>query len=394
MFAPYSQKRKQGGILRIINVLKYGEDHRFVPGEICMDERNGRFRKNALPGEPVIDGKGAYAIPGLIDLHFHGCMGDDLCDAGEETIMRMAAYEAENGVTTICPATMSVPEENLHQIMKAASSYAKKPRRDACARFAGIHMEGPFINRKKKGAQAAENIRPCDLALFLGLQKEAGGLIRLVDLAPETEGAMEFIDAVKAQVTVSLAHTDSDYATAMEAFSHGASHVTHLFNAMPDFHHRNPGVIGAAADTKDCLVELICDGIHVHPAAVRAAFLLFGEERIIFISDSMRAAGLSDGIYTLGGQRVSVHGKRALLSDGTIAGSVTNLMDGMKNAITEMHIPLEAAIACATENPAKELGIFDCCGSITPGKYADLVLLDETFNLQSVYLGGKRVKVS
>jgi N-acetylglucosamine-6-phosphate deacetylase len=204
---------------------------------------------------------------------------------------------------------------------------------------------------------------------------------------------MAFIDAVKDEVVLSLAHTMADYDTAREAFLRGASHVTHLYNAMPPLHHRNPGVIGAARDAENCRVELICDGIHLHPSTVRATFAMFGADRIILISDSMRAAGLSDGQYTLGGQDVSVCGPRAVLADGTIAGSVTNLMACLRTAVRKMGIPLADAVTCATMNPAKEIGIYDFCGSITPGKVADLVLLDKDLNVQAVYLNGKTVKM-
>jgi N-acetylglucosamine-6-phosphate deacetylase len=202
---------------------------------------------------------------------------------------------------------------------------------------------------------------------------------------------MDFIREVKDNVVVSIAHTTADYDTAREALLNGASHVTHLYNAMPPLNHRNPGVIGAAAENEKCHVELICDGVHIHPAVVRATFAMFGGERIILISDSMRGTGLEDGIYTLGGQEVHKKGSRATLADGTIAGSVTNLMSCMVTAVKEMNIPLEVAVRCATENPAKEIGIFDRCGSISVGKDADLVLLGEDLSLEGVYLNGVRL---
>ena len=340
----------------------------------------------AATEDDVIDGEGCFAIPGLIDIHFHGCAGADFCDADLDGLERMAEYEASVGVTSICPASMTVSEEELHKIMKTAAAYENKKG----ARLVGINMEGPFINEAKKGAQAAENIRLCDESLYRTLQAESGNLIKLVDVAPETEGAMEFIEAIKDEVVISIAHTTADYDTAGLALEKGASHVTHLYNAMPAFSHREPGVVGAARDHENCRVELICDGIHIHPSVVRATFAMFGAERIILISDSMRATGLEDGQYTLGGQDVYVKGTRATLKDGTIAGSVTNLMECLKTAVLEMGIPLEDAVACATMNPAKEIGIYDQCGSITPGKRADLVLLDQDLNVKEVYVGGER----
>ena len=366
----------------IRNVQIFSENRTFTQGDIIV--YNGKFAETSLQNEEIIDGHGWYAIPGLIDIHFHGCAGYDFCDGTEEALEKISAYEASVGVTGICPASMTIEESKLYQAMKNAGEYTGH----GGAKFEGIHMEGPFISEKKKGAQAAENIRTCDLELYQRLQEASGGQIRIVDIAPETVGAMPFIAAVKDEVVISLAHTTADYDTAMEAFSSGASHVTHLFNAMPPFHHRDPGVIGAAADTDECRVELICDGIHVLPAMVRAAFSLFGPDRIILISDSMRAAGLADGWYTLGGQDVHVQGKLATLNDGTIAGSVTNLMACVQTAVKQMGIPLADAVACATVNPAKEIGIYDHCGSIASGKDADLVLLDENLQVRAVYING------
>ena len=215
-------------------------------------------------------------------------------------------------------------------------------------------------------------------------------MIKLVHIAPENEGAMEFIEEMKDDVVISIAHTVADYDTAAKALELGASHVTHLYNAMPPFSHRAPGVIGAARDDEKCHVELICDGVHIHPSVVRATFAMFGRDRVILISDSMRATGLTDGQYTLGGQDVFVKGPLATLADGTIAGSATNLMGCLKVAVQKMGIPLEDAVGCATANPAKEIGIYDRCGSISEGKDADFVLLDADLNVKAVYVNGKK----
>lgn len=368
----------------IKNVQVFGEDKTFTLGEVAMS--GGKFVSSEEGGSEVMDGKGCFAIPGLVDIHFHGCVGDDFCDASLDAISHMAEYEASIGVTSICPATMTLAEEELHKIMKTAAAYEGGNG----AKLVGINMEGPFISEKKKGAQAADHIRNCDLALFEQLQKESGGLVKLVDIAPENDGAMEFIEAVKGDVVVSIAHTTADYDTASKALEKGASHVTHLYNAMLPLNHRDPGVIGAARDDEDCHVELICDGVHIHPSVVRATFAMFGAERVILISDSMRATGLTDGEYTLGGQDVFVKGPKATLADGTIAGSATDLMGCLRVAVQQMEIPLEDAIACATMNPAKEIGIYDACGSITSGKAADLVLLDKDLNVTAVYVNGRK----
>ena len=376
----------------IRNALVYGEDKTFSRLDIRLEEDVfTEICPSLAPSEneSVLDADGLYAIPGLIDIHFHGCMGHDFCDGTVEAIDAITRYEASCGVTSVCPATMTVSPESLVQVMDAARTYNESPARPGQASLVGINMEGPFISEAKKGAQAAEHIRLCDEALFCSLQERSGGLIKLVDIAPENEGAMEFIDALHDKVTISLAHTTADYQTAKEAYDRGARHATHLYNAMPPFTHRAPGVVGAAFDSPHCRAELICDGVHIHPSVVRATFQLFGDDRMILISDSMRAAGMEDGQYTLGGQDVAVKGKYAtLVSDGALAGSVTNLMDCMRTAVKEMQIPLESAIACATMNPAKAIGIYDRYGSISTGKIANLVLLDQDLNLRQVIIHG------
>ena len=308
----------------IKNASIYTEDHTFVNGNAVVE--NGRFVSFSDFSEQdaqIVDAQGLYMIPGLVDIHFHGCMGADMCDGTKEALDIITRYEASIGVTSVCPATMTIAKDELLNVMKNASDYAY----NGGAHLVGINMEGPFISASKKGAQAEENILHCDYEYFCRLQKAAKGLIKLVDLAPEEPGAMEFIEKAKDEVVISLAHTASDYDTAKEAIQRGASHATHLYNAMPPLNHRNPGVIGAVRDSETCHAELICDGVHIHPSVIRATFAMFGAKRMILISDSMRATGLDDGDYTLGGQPVKVKGNLATLHDGTIAGSATNLMD-------------------------------------------------------------------
>lgn len=371
-------------IIKDANV--FTQDNRFVRGDVIV--RDGRFVHAAgeqPADEEVVDARNLMMIPGLVDIHFHGCKGADMCDGTKEALDVIMDYEASVGVTSVCPATMTIPRDELLAVMKNAGAYSYH----GGAHLVGINMEGPFISPSKKGAQAAENIMHCDYEYFCQLQEAAGGLIKLVDIAPEEPGAMEFIDEVKGKVVVSLAHTASDYDTAREAIEHGASHATHLYNAMPPMNHRNPGVIGAVRDSSECHVELICDGVHIHPSVIRATYAMFGAERIILISDSMRATGLEDGEYTLGGQPVKVRGNLATLHDGTIAGSATNLMDCLRFVVREAGIPLETAVMCATANPAREIGIFDEVGSITAGKRADFILLNQNLEIVRVYIDGK-----
>ena len=379
----------------IDHVKVFTEDKKFTDGGIVI--KNGTIEQVYTEGkrpqteDEVLDGKGMYAIPGLIDLHFHGCKGDDFCDGSRDAIVRIAEYEASVGVTAIAPATMTLPVEELEQILRVAAEYKKGPHSKKEADFVGINMEGPFISPAKKGAQDERNIIPCDVKVCERFLEVSEGLVKFMGIAPEeSENAVAFIEEVKDKVNVSLAHTNADYDTAMAAFNAGADHAVHLYNAMPAFTHRAPGVIGAVYDSKHVMAEIICDGVHIHPAAVRATFEMMGEDRMILISDSMRAAGMPDGSYTLGGLDVNVVGNRATLaSDGAIAGSVTNLMDCMKTAVKTMNIPLETAVACATINPAKSLGIDAEYGSIRAGKKAHIVLMDQELNVQQVIKDGE-----
>lgn len=361
----------------IRNASVYTQEGKFEKKEIYIKDTLFTDQAAEVEDGQVIDASGCVAIPGLTDIHFHGCMGYDFCDGTREAIDAMAVYEASVGVTNIVPASMTLSEEELLGICKAAKAYKEEGIQDKKAHFWGINMEGPFVSTAKKGAQNGAYIHKPDLEMFDRLQRASGNCVKLLDIAPEEEGAMELIDQRHDQVVISLAHTCADYDIAREAFRRGADHVTHLYNAMNPYTHRAPGLIGAAADEEKVQVELICDGVHIHPAAVRTTFKIFGDDRIILISDSMRATGLEDGDYTLGGQDVKVTGNLATLKDGTIAGSVTNLIDCMRTAVLKMGIPLESAVKCAAVNPAKCVGIYDSCGSITPGKYADVILLDQ-----------------
>ena len=382
----------------IDNVKVYTEEKTFVKGGIMLDGDKiqrvyAEEEKPQFAEEEVLDGDGAYAIPGLIDLHFHGCKGDDFCDGTPEAIERIAEYEASIGVTAIAPATMTLPVEELKQILSVAAKYKKKGTSPKAADLVGINMEGPFISKVKKGAQDERNIIPCNAEIEEQFLEASDGLVKFIGIAPEdNEDYLEFIEEMKGKVNISLAHTNADYDTAKKAFDAGANHAVHLYNAMPAFTHRAPGVVGAVYDGKHVMAEIICDGIHIHPAMVRATFEMMGADRMILISDSMRATGMPDGQYTLGGLDVKVVGKRAtLVSDGAIAGSATNLADCMRTVVKEMQIPLETAVACATINPAKSLGIDDQYGSIKAGKKADIVLLKDNLDLQAVVKDGVRL---
>lgn len=369
----------------IKNAKVFREDGTFIEKDIYITD--GMFTDCPKEGDEVVDAAGLTAIPGLTDVHFHGCVGYDFCDGTEEAIQAIADYQAKNGVTTMAPATMTFHEDILDGICKAAASHTN----ESGAILSGINMEGPFIAPSKKGAQNGEYIHKPDIDMFRRLQKASGNLFKLVAIAPEIEGSMEFIEALKDEAGISIAHTAADYDIADEAFKKGARQVTHLYNAMYPFTHRAPGVVGAACDHDHVRVELICDGIHIHPSVVRTTFKMFGDDRVILISDSMMATGLNDGDYSLGGQAVKVVGAHATLADGTLAGSATNLMACVRVAVQKMGIPLGSAIKCAAVNPAKAIGIYGQYGSITPGKVANLVLLDKDLSIETVYLKGKAV---
>lgn len=309
-------------------------------------------------------------------------MGADFCDATPESLLRIASYEAANGIVNICPASMTLPEAQLRKVYQNAAAY----QRQSGSHLVGIRMEGPFFSYEKRGAQNPAYLTTPDAAMVRRLQKAAGGMIKLVDVAPETEGALAFIRELREEVRLSLAHTNADYDQAIAGFQAGATQVTHLYNGMSGMNHRAPGVVGAALENESCFVELICDGIHVAAPMIRNTFKMFGDDRIILISDSISATGMPDGTYELGGQTVHVvKGKASIAATGRIAGSTFHLMDCLRFAVKEAKIPLESAVKCATINPAKSLGIENEYGSIEPGKRAQLVFLDEDLKVSDVW---------
>lgn len=365
----------------------------FVSRDIFTEKNTivDSFPQTDADASTTIDASGCYVIPGLVDLHFHGCCGEDFSDATPQGLQTIADYELKNGITYICPAGMTLPEEQLLQICKNAAAHRQNSANGA--ELVGINLEGPFLSEAKKGAQNSAYLHDPDIDLFNRLQTASNGLVKLITVAPEQPGALDFIRNVRDTV-VSIGHTAADYDTAAAAFSAGARQATHLYNGMLPLHHRNPAVIGAAFDSPETKVELICDGIHIHPSVVRATFQLFGKERVILISDTLRAAGMPDGQYTLGGLDVIVNGNRAVLADApdTLAGSATNLMDCMKTAVS-LGIPLENAVRAATYNPAQTLGLTDRIGTLDAGKDATMILLDKkTLNIKNIIFKGAIVK--
>lgn len=333
-----------------------------------------------------LDAEGCYVLPGLVDIHTHGAVGEDFSDGSLSGLQPMAEYYAENGVTSFLATTMTLGEEALTAAMHAIRDF--RPQRGA--KCAGVHLEGPFLCYTRRGAQAAEYLHKPNAELLARLNDAVGGRIKLVTVACEEEGAIEFIQTASKSCTVSLGHTEADYDTARRAFEAGAAHVTHLYNCMPPLHHRCPGVIGAALDA-GVSVELICDGLHIHPAVVRATYAMFGD-RCCFVSDSLRCAGMPDGDYELGGQKIRKRGGKAtLFGSATLAGASVSLLDCLRNAV-RFGIPPEDAAYAASTAPAAAVGLTDV-GAIEPGRCADLIVLDGDFNLKAVFIDGVRQQV-
>ena len=363
------------------------EDFRLVQGDIEIEDGKILRVGKDLPRKEedlAVDCAGSYTVvPGFVDVHIHGCAGADTCDATREALEAMAAFLLAHGVTSFCPTTMTTSRETIQAALLAAKDMMDHPM-EGGARVVGVNIEGPFIAKERKGAQKEEDILPPDFPLFQQFYEESGGIVRLVDVAPEQPGGLEFVEKASQLCTVSIAHTTADYDQAKAAFDKGVTHATHLFNAMSGLHHRKPGVVGAVFDDSRVRGELICDGFHIHPAVLRAAFRLLGD-RALIVSDSMRANGMPEGeAFDLGGQMVTVHQGKALLPDGTIAGSVTNLHQEIKNLVS-FGVPFEQAVKAATLIPARAIGLDGEIGSIAPGKRADLVVLDENLDIAAVY---------
>lgn len=347
--------------------------------------------KDLPEGCEVIDAHGLYVSPGLVDIHIHGYLGEDASDGDAGGIRKMARGIAQNGVTSWCPTTMTVPRGKLTEVFDMMRGLRAESRTEDWdgAEILGVHAEGPFINPNKKGAQKAENILPPEA----GLVRDFADILRLVTIAPEMEGATAFIEEITREtgVVISMGHTEATFEEAADAIWHGLSHVTHTFNAMTPLNQRAPGVIGAAL-TAPVTAELIADTFHVHPGLFALMAKAKGD-KLVLMTDCTRAGGLSDGTYDLGGQAIFVKGIECRLSDGTIAGSVLRLNNAVSNMRAHTDLPIWQVVNMASRNAARAIGETRK-GELTEGKDADIILVDDTFAVKRTIVRGRTVYVA
>ena len=358
--------------------------------------------RDGVASDDIFDAGGCYVSPGFINVHIHGCGGADTMDEDADALTTIRKKQAEMGVTSFLPTTMTCPWDEIAGALTRVR--AAMDVHGVGAEILGAHMEGPFISPAEKGSQEETNILPADFAKLAPFSD----VVRLVTLAPEelplsdttkphlTETSPEehdwsFIEQCEnAGVIVSIGHTAATYEMAAAAVrSHGVHHFTHLFNAMTGLHHRRPGTVGAALDT-DARVELICDNIHIAPAVQRLVWRLKGPDSLILVTDSMSACGIGDGTYTFGGHEVTVRGERALLADGTIAASIATMNRCIHRFWQNTGAPIEQVITTVTKTPAKALGLYEGRGSLAPGKRADITIFDDDLNVHATIVGGRR----
>lgn len=343
----------------------------------------------SLP-EEIIEAGNGWICPGFVDMHMHGIEGHDTMDGTPESLQSISRALTRFGVTAFLATTMTAPYAQLETVLQniARNSRTGLPG----AEVAGIHLEGPWINPRYKGAQKEENIALPKLEEVRRLYELADGLIKVVTIAPEQPEALEAIAWLKERgVVVSAGHTGATFAQAADAVDAGVRHFTHCFNAMTGLHHREPGVVGAAMYHEQLSTELIADGIHVHPAVMKILYRVKSAGKLALVSDSMRAAALGDGSYDLGGQEVHVHGAEAKLADGTLAGSILTLNRAVGNMVTLSGVPVPEAVEMASLTPATILGIADRKGRLAAGFDADIVVLGKDFTVQSTFVAGKEV---
>jgi N-acetylglucosamine-6-phosphate deacetylase len=367
----------------------------FVAGElrdgvlIAIDDGQITDVRDAVHPPAGSDIAEGVIVPGFIDVHVHGGAGADFMDATEDAVARVMRFHATEGTTTLAATTLSASSEHLRDAVRTLARASRVKVRD-CAEIRGIHLEGPFINVARAGAQDVASIRPADIQELAALLPEAPHVRWIMTVAPEIEGVRALIEHFRDRILFSIGHTAANYADCVAALEWGASHFTHLFNAMTGLENRKPGAVGAALTSVSATAELIADGIHVHPAVLRIAALTM-PHRIALITDAIRACGMPDGNYKLYKHELTVADGAARLADGTLAGSVLTMRQAVQNMVELAGLPLELVLPLATEVPARILGVADGKGKIAPGYDADLVVLNARFEIAATYLRGERV---
>lgn len=343
-----------------------------------------------LKNVEIIEAQNKFIVPGYIDIHVHGGGGSDVMDGEYEAIKQVATTHSRFGTTAFLPTTMAMTKDKIIKSLK--SIHEARLKGTGTAEILGIHLEGPYINPEKKGAQKEEDIKKVSVEEFLEFNQASGNLIRLVTIAPEMPGAIDFIRWLHQQgIIVSVGHSNATYNQVQEGIQVGLSHVTHIFNAMRGLHHREPGVVGAALSSPKLIVEMIADGIHLHPMVLKMLTQIKESEKLVLITDAMRATGFKEGNYDLGGQEVIVTQGQAKLKNGTLAGSVLTMDKAVKNLVTKVGISLLNAVQMASYNPAKCLGIDDKKGSLELYKDADIVILNKNLGTELTMVAGKVV---
>lgn len=359
-------------------------------GKIIEIVNKEKLKTATLTGAEVIEGKDKFIAPGYIDIHVHGGGGSDVMDGDYEAINQIAIAHSHFGTTSFLPTTMTMDKNKI--IGSLRTIYEAKLRGTGGAEILGVNLEGPYINPEKKGAQREIDIREPSIKEFAELNKASGNLIRLVTIAPEMLEAIEFIKYLHKQgIIASIGHSNATYVQTQAGIKAGLSHVTHTFNAMRGLHHREPGVVGAVLTSSELTVEIIADGVHIHPIILKIITQIRENEKIVLITDSTKATGMKEGTYDLGGQEVTVAKGQARLKNGTLAGSVLTMDKAVKNMTNKVGISLPKAIQMASFNPAKSIGIDDKKGSLEPGKDADIVILNKNLETELTIVAGKIV---
>ncbi len=360
-------------------------------GKIINIGEDNNFRCDEY--DKVINVRAKYVSPGFIDIHNHGNFGHDVMESTFEALSSISKFHINNGVTGFLATTMTASKEEIINAIKNTTAYIES-KNNKNSIILGMYLEGPYFSQKKKGAQPSKHIKNPDINELKEFIEVSKGNVKAVALAPELPNALNIIEYLKSRdITVSVGHTNADYTTSVKAIERGVTQATHLYNGMRAFSHRDPGVVGAALTDERVKCEMICDGIHLHKAAMKIAVEVKGTDNIILISDAMMATGLDDGHYLLGGQDVVVKDNEARLSDGTLAGSTLTLNKAVYNMINLVGISIKDAVRMATLNPAKAIGIDNRKGSIEIGKDADLIVFDENIDIYTAIVNGEILNI-